>query len=302
MSTTTHMQPRARGPKETLLAVFGLMRFSKPYGTFLLLFPSLWALVLAGAGKPPVVLVGIFVAGAFLMRSAGCIINDVADRDIDPLVERTRSRPLAAGRLSVATALGAFLILVGISYLLISHLNRLTILLSLGGLGLAVLYPFTKRFVSCPQAFLGMAFGWGAFMAWAAVKNEIAVTPLLLFLATICWAIAYDTIYAIQDIDDDRKVGVKSSAILFGDRVAGWIVTFLMAMTALLAAAGLIEGLGAPYYFVLAACAAYFVHQGTLVRAGLTRDEAFTLFRHHVWVGLAILLGMWASGPVSAGL
>ncbi|MFQ5507967.1 MAG: 4-hydroxybenzoate octaprenyltransferase [Leptospirillia bacterium] len=285
---------RAHGFRDTGDALLDLMRVRNPVGTFLLLLPSLWALVLAGGGRPPLHLVAVFVMGAFLMRSAGCIINDIADRRIDPQVERTRNRPLASGRLSVPVALFAFAVLVGLAFVLVLQLNRLTLLLSACGLGLAVLYPFTKRFVSIPQAFLGIAFGWGAFMAWAAVRNEIALTPALLFAATICWAIAYDTIYAIQDIDDDRKVGVKSSAILFGDRAWTFIVAFLAATVTLLAAAGAMQGLGLVYFSVLSGCMVYFVRQGVRVRQGLTRPEAFALFAAHVPAGTIILFGMWA--------
>lgn len=286
--------------RETVSALLDLMRVKNPWGTFLLLIPSLWALSLAGGGRPDPGLVIIFTAGAFLMRSAGCIINDVADRKIDPLIARTKGRPLAAGRLSVPVALVAFAVLVGISALLIAHLNRLTILLAACGLGLAVLYPFTKRFVSIPQAFLGMAFGWGAFMAWAAAKNEIALPPLLLFAATIFWAVAYDTIYAIQDIEDDRKVGVKSSAILFGAAAWAWIIGCLLATCLLLALAGALSGMGPLYLTVVALAGVYFIRQGMQVKKGLSRAQAFALFRAHVPAGAAILLAMLLTPWVSA--
>ncbi len=285
--------PRAHGVRAVLAALMDLMRLSKPYGTFLLLIPSLWALVLAGHGKPPLMLVVVFTAGAFLMRSAGCVINDFADRRIDPLVARTKTRPLADGRLGTGTALATFGVLVGLSFLLIMQLNALTIWLSLGGLALAVLYPFTKRFVACPQAFLGAAFGWGTFMAWAAVTNTVGPTPALLFAATICWAIAYDTIYAIQDIEDDLRVGVKSSAILFGDMAWAWITLFLLATSLLIGMAGLREGLGAIFMASLAAVTGYFVYQGIRVRAGLSRDAAFALFKAHVPAGAVLLAGIW---------
>jgi len=284
---------RARGPREIAGAVLALMRVTSPWGTLLLLLPSLWTLVLAGAGHPPPALLAIFVVGAFLMRSAGCIVNDIADRRIDPLVERTKGRPLAAGRLGVGTALVVCAALVAAAFLLIAHLNRLTLLLSAAGLGWAVLYPFTKRVVAVPQAFLGIAFGWGTFMAWAAVRNEVALTPALVFAATICWAIAYDTIYAIQDIDDDRRIGVKSSAILFGDAAWAWIAGFLVATCGLLAAAALREGAGAPFLAVLAACGAYFIVQSLQVRRGLDRPAAFRLFKAHVGVGTVLLAALW---------
>jgi len=284
---------RARGARETMGAVLALMRVASPWGTFLLLLPSLWSLALAGAGHPPAGLVAVFVAGAFLMRSAGCIVNDLADRRIDPLVARTRGRPLASGRLGAGTALAVFAVLVAASFLLIAHLNRLTILLAAAGLGWAVLYPFTKRFVAIPQAFLGIAFGWGTFMAWAAVRNEVALTPALLFAATICWAIAYDTIYAIQDIDDDRKVGVKSSAILFGGAAWAWVGGFLLATCALLGAAAAREGAGTVFLGALALCAAYFLVQAAQVRRGLDRPGAFRLFKAHVGVGFVLLAALW---------
>ncbi|MBI5136355.1 MAG: 4-hydroxybenzoate octaprenyltransferase [Nitrospirae bacterium] len=286
-------KPRAGGPLATAWAVADLMRLTRPHGTFLLLIPSLWALVLAGHGRPPLALVAVFVAGAFLMRSAGCAINDLADRRIDPLVERTRTRPLADGRLGAGAALFTFAVLVGVSGLLIMHLNRLTIILSAAGLGWAVLYPFTKRFVSCPQAFLGAAFGWGTFMAWAAVRDEMALTPALLFLATVCWAIAYDTLYAIQDMQDDIKVGIKSAAILFGSAAWAWVTGLLMATCALVGWAALREGAGAPFLAALAAVAGYFAYQGLRVRRGLDRPQAFALFKAHVPAGAALLAAMW---------
>jgi 4-hydroxybenzoate polyprenyltransferase len=284
---------RARGAREIAGAVLDLMRVANPWGTFLLLLPSLWALVLAGAGRPPLALVAIFTVGAFLMRSAGCIANDFADRRIDPLVARTKARPLASGRLGLGTAGMAFAVLVGVSFLLIAHLNRLTILLAAAGLGWAILYPFTKRFVAVPQAFLGIAFGWGTFMAWAAVRNEVALTPALLFAATICWAIAYDTIYAIQDADDDARIGVKSSALLFGRAAWAWVGVFLAGTCALLAVAGAREGLGAVFFGALALCGAYFAWQVGRVRAGLDRAGAFRLFKAHVWAGGFLLAAMW---------
>jgi 4-hydroxybenzoate polyprenyltransferase len=284
---------RARGPREIAGAVLALMRVTSPWGTLLLLLPSLWTLVLAGTGHPPPALLAIFVVGAFLMRSAGCIVNDIADRRIDPRVERTRNRPLAAGRLGVGTALAVCAVLVAASFVLIAHLNRLTLLLSAAGLGWAVLYPFTKRVVAVPQAFLGIAFGWGTFMAWAAVRDEVALTPALVFAATICWAIAYDTIYAIQDVDDDRRIGVKSSAILFGDAAWAWIAGFLLATCGLLAAAALREGAGPLFLAVLAACGVYFLYQSLRVRRGLDRPAAFRLFKAHVGVGAVLLAALW---------
>jgi len=293
VNATAGTPGRARGVREVLWAVLDLMRVTRPHGALLLLLPSLWTLVLAGSGRPSLALLFIFVAGAFLMRSAGCVINDVADRRIDPKVARTKARPLASGRLGLPTAFATCAVLVALSYLLIAHLNRLTILLAALGIGWAALYPFTKRFVAIPQAFLGIAFGWGTFVAWAAVRDEVAVTPALLFAATICWAIAYDTIYAIQDMDDDRAIGVKSSAILFGSAAWVWVTGFLLATCGLLAAAGLREGRGPVLYVTVAALAAYFVRQGLQVRGGLDRAGAFRLFKAHVWAGFVVLAALW---------
>lgn len=292
-STAIPTTGRARGVRQTVRAVLDLMRVGKPYGTLLLLWPSLWALALASGGRPDWQLVAIFTTGAFLMRSAGCVINDIADRRIDPLVERTRTRPLADGRLGVGTALVVFALLVGVSLMLILHLNRLTILLSGAGLGLAVLYPFTKRFVSIPQAFLGMAFGWGAFMAWAAVTGEVALAPALLFAATVFWAIGYDTIYAIQDIADDRKVGVKSSAILFGNAAWLWVTGCIAATCLLLGVAGWMHGAGGIFFATLAGVLTYGAWQGVQVRRGVDRAGAFDLFKAHVWVGAAVLAALF---------
>src|SRR3990170_520732 len=175
-----------------------------------------WSLAIASGGRPSLKHILIFVSGSFIMRSAGCVVNDMADRKFDRFVERTKDRPLASGRLSMAEAATVLFILLLIALALVLSLNRLSILLSLTALLLTAVYPFTKRLVNTPQLFLGTAFGWGAVIAWAAVRNEVALPSFLIFLATVFWATGYDTIYALIDIDDDMKIGVKSTAILFG--------------------------------------------------------------------------------------
>ncbi len=226
-----------------------LIRLPKQYGTLLVLWPTLWSLFLASHGMPAVKLLFIFIIGTFLMRSAGCVINDIADRKFDPLVERTRSRPLAAGTLELKEALAAFVVLASLAFILVLFLNRLTIALSFIGIALAVVYPFVKRVSHLPQTVLGMAFGWGAVMAWSAVNNNVSSAAILIFFANIFWSMAYDTIYALMDIKDDVRIGVKSTAILFGGGIFTALYCLYLAFALVMCAAGLLLGLG-PYYYV----------------------------------------------------
>ena len=257
------------------------------------MLPSLWALVLASQGRPSGLLVVLFIAGAFLMRSAGVIINDLADRSFDRQVTRTQTRPLASGALRpwhAVLLLGG--LLAGAVYLLF-FLNPLAIRLGPVALGLAMIYPFTKRFFRVPQLFLGLAFGWGAVMAWAAVRNQLDPAVWLLFTATICWALAYDTIYALQDVEDDLRIGVNSSAILFGSHV--WIAVGIIetAMLGLLATAGWLENLNGAFYGGLAGVAGFLSQQVRRLRGEVSPSEAFAMFKQHVGVGFVILIGLW---------
>ena len=273
-------------------AIADLIRLQNQSGTVLLMMPCLWSLVLAADGRPPLSLIAIFVAGAFLMRSAGCAINDVIDRDIDREVDRTRHRPLPSGRLSRTEAILVFICLVGVAASLLILLNRLTLSLSLIAVILAGLYPFAKRVISMPQAVLGIAFGWGAIMAWAAVRGTLDLPAILIFLATVCWAIGYDTIYAMQDQEDDRRIGVGSSALLFG-RFAWLAIALVFAgMIACLAIVGVLEQVGHWYTVALVVVSIVMAFQVVMVRRGLNRDEAFDIFRSHTWIGVAILLGL----------
>src|SRR5690554_5271433 len=208
--TSVPVRPRWR-------AYMALARLDKPIGTLLLLWPTLWAIWLAAEGRPAAWVVLVFVVGVFSMRSAGCVINDYADRHIDGHVKRTVARPLPSGELTERQAIGFFALLVIISFLLVLTTNKLTILLSVAGLGWAALYPFMKRYTHLPQLFLGIAFSWAIPMAFAAQANELSQLTWLLFTANVLWTVAYDTLYAMVDRDDDLKIGIKSTAILFGE-------------------------------------------------------------------------------------
>ncbi len=267
-----------------------LIRLPRQYGTLLVLWPTLWSLFLASGGKPSPRLLVIFILGTFLMRSAGCAINDIADRKFDPQVERTRLRPLASGALTVREALLAFIILSLLAFVLVLFLNRLTIALSFAGIGLAVLYPFVKRVSHLPQAVLGMAFGWGAVMAWSAVNNTISMAALLIFIANIFWSMAYDTIYALMDIKDDMMIGVKSTAILFGKRVYTALAVLYLAFGATMAGAGLMLGLGLLYYLGLALSVFVFLLVVRGVRKNPVKETAFRGFLANAAVG-GLLLG-----------
>lgn len=274
-------------------AVADLIRLRNQSGTWLLMLPSLWALVLANQGRPPLWLVAIFALGAFVMRSLGVVFNDLADRNFDKHVARTSTRPLAAGRLlprqALLVALGLALLAAG----LVSRLNWLTILLSPIALFLAAVYPFCKRWIHIPQAVLGIAFGWGTIMAWSASRGTIAPAAWCLFAATTCWAIAYDTIYALQDREDDRRIGVKSSALLFGTAVPAAVGVFLMGMVVCLIMAGQLSGLRMGYYVVLMLLAGVFIWQARRLRFPVTPQDAFRMFQQHVYAGVAILIALW---------
>lgn len=271
-----------------------LVRLPSQTGTLLLMLPTLWALVLASRGRPDPLLLAIFAAGAFLMRSAGVILNDAADRRLDRQVERTRTRPLASGRLPLGTAFAALLALLAVAGGLLLLLDRLAVLLSPVALLLAAAYPFAKRALPIPQAVLGAAFGWGAIMAWAAARGTLELQAWLLFGGTVSWAVAYDTIYALQDREDDQRVGIRSSAILFGRQT--WLaVAISFGVTVLcLGAAGWLSGIGPVFYGVLAASCGFVSQQVRRLRGTVAPPLAFSMFRQHVWIGTSILAGFWA--------
>ena len=274
-------------------AFASLIRLFNQTGTLLLLFPTLWSLVLASKGWPNTHLLIIFVMGSFLMRSAGVIMNDLADRSFDGQVERTRHRPLVSGQLHPKHAIGFLLLLLSCAAGLLWFLNPLTWVLSPFAVMLAGLYPFCKRFLHIPQLILGVAFGWGSVMAWAAVRNQLETEAWLLFAATVCWAIVYDTIYAIQDRDDDRKIGVKSSALLFGSKT--WLGVGLAAffMLLFLSITGKVSNLGTVYFLGLILVAIFMGYQIVLLRSEVTGNQAFKLFKQHCWVGVIVLGGLY---------
>lgn len=268
-----------------------LMRLNKPIGVFLLLWPTAWALWIAGEGYPDPLVVLVFASGVLLMRSAGCVINDFADREFDPHVARTRSRPIAAGRVTPKEALVLFSVLCLIAFGLVLLLNSLTIWLSLVGVFLVATYPFMKRYTHLPQVYLGAAFGWAVPMAFAAQTGAIPKVAWLLFVATVLWATAYDTMYGMVDREDDMKIGVKSTAILFGesDRLIVGIIQLLFLLALVLA--GQSAGLGGYFYFGLLLAAGLLLYQQYLIR---DRDPAacFQAFLNNNWVGVAVFGGI----------
>lgn len=268
-----------------------LMRLDRPIGIWLLLWPVLWALWIAGDGRPDERLFVIFVLGTFVMRSAGCVMNDFADRDFDPHVRRTADRPLAKQSVSTAEALALFAVLGLVALALVIPLNRPTQVLALIGGVLAVTYPFLKRFFSLPQAYLGAAFGWSVPMAFAAQTGSVPVEAWTLFLAVVLWTTAYDTMYAMVDREDDLAIGVKSTAILFGD--ADRLLTALLQILVLvlLWLAGRQFGMGLPYALALLGGAALFAWQQYLIRER-ERERCFRAFLNNNLFGLIVFAGI----------
>jgi 4-hydroxybenzoate polyprenyltransferase len=268
-----------------------LMRLDRRIGTYLLLWPTLWALWFAGEGSPSLANLIIFTLGVVSMRAAGCVINDYADRNVDGSVERTKNRPLPAGEIQPHQALTLFFLLLCLSLALVLMTNQLTIILSFGGLALAATYPFLKRFTHLPQLGLGAAWAWAVPMAFAAERNQLPVTLWLIFVAVILWTIAFDTYYAMVDREDDLKVGIKSTAILFG-RYDLLTIALLQLMTLiLLLIAGLEFGRSWFYVLGLIAAALYFVHQYMQARSR-EREACFKSFLNNHRVGMVIFIGL----------
>ncbi|HET8553658.1 MAG TPA: 4-hydroxybenzoate octaprenyltransferase [Rhodanobacteraceae bacterium] len=285
---TLRLPPKARAKANDYLV---LTRMDRPIGALLLLWACWWALWLAAGDFPPWSLLAIFTVGVFVMRSAGCAINDFADRKLDPQVKRTAGRPIASGRVKPWEALVVFVVLLLIAFGLVLLTNPLTVKLSFAGAALAAIYPFTKRYTHLPQVVLGAAFGWSIPMAFAAVSGHVPPLGWLLFLGNVLWSTIYDTEYAMVDREDDLKVGAKSTAILFGelDRV---IIGMLMATFALtMALVGQRAHLGWPYWAGFAVAMALFVYQQWLIRHR-QRGPCLTAFRNNNWVGFALWLGL----------
>jgi 4-hydroxybenzoate polyprenyltransferase len=268
-----------------------LMRFHRPIGIMLLLWPTLWALWIASNGRPDPAVLTVFVLGVVVMRSAGCVINDYADRRIDPYVERTRTRPIAAGHVSPRTALMLFIVLCLVALVLVSFLNRLTLLLATVALLLAVTYPFMKRYTHLPQVHLGAAFAWAVPMSFAAQTGAVPALAWLLFVAVVLWAVAYDTIYAMVDREDDLRIGVKSTAILFGQADRVLVGAIQLSVLALLFIVGKQAQLGLGYYAGLGVAALLAVYQQHLIRERKPKS-CFAAFLNNNWFGAAVFAGI----------
>ena len=276
-----------------------LMRVDRPIGTYLLLWPTLSALWLAAGGFPDIKLLIIFILGTFLMRSAGCVINDYADRHVDGLVERTAKRPLATGKVTPKAALLLFSALCLLAFILVLFTNSLTILLSFAAVMLAGCYPFMKRYTHLPQVVLGAAFSWGIPMAFAAQTDQLPHALWLLYIATVLWIITYDTFYAMVDRDDDLKIGVKSTAILFGedDKIITGLLQLCVIIILLLV--GQSFKMGIIYFIGIAIAGGLFIYQQKLIK-DRQRDRCFQAFLNNNWVGMAIFIGIAGDFLVSS--
>lgn len=277
--------------KERLDAYERLMRLDKPIGILLLLWPALWGLWFAAPRYQRVDVLLIFVMGTILMRSAGCVINDYADRNIDPHVKRTRDRPIAAGLISPKEALILAAVLLMLSFVLVLFLNKSTIALSFVALAVAASYPFSKRFFPLPQAWLGIAFGMSILMAFTAYRNSLPPLAWMLFVANIFWAIAYDTEYAMVDRDDDMRLNIKSSALLFGVFDVAAVMACHVLFIGIMIAIGLWTRMGLAYYAGLALACGMILHQYQLIKTR-DRDRCFAAFLNNNWVGMAIFAGL----------
>ncbi len=277
--------------KQRLYEYFLLTRLNKPIGIFLLLWPALWALWIAAGGVPDISILLIFIAGVVLMRSAGCVVNDLADRNIDLHVSRTNERPLTTGRVGFTEALTVAFFLVLLAFLLVLTLNPFTIKLSFVALFLAIIYPFSKRFTYLPQLFLGAAFGWAVPMSFAAQTGQIPEVAWMLFLITVLWAVVYDTMYAMVDREDDIRIGVKSTAILFeeADRLIIGILQLLV-LSALVLVGQRIDA-GTVYYAALAISSVFFFYQQYLIKDRI-REKCFQAFLNNHWFGATIFAGI----------
>jgi 4-hydroxybenzoate polyprenyltransferase len=277
--------------KQKAFAYWQLMRMDKPIGTLLLLWPTYWALFLAADGLPDLTVLVVFTVGVILMRSAGCVINDFADRHLDGHVKRTQNRPLPSGRVTGKEAIILFLVLALASFVLVLTMNKLTIMLSFVGAFLAALYPFMKRYTNLPQLFLGLAFSWSIPMAWAAQTGSLSGEVWLLFAINLMWTVAYDTQYAMVDRDDDLKIGIKSTAILFGrwDKLIIGLLQFL-SLLLLVLVGNQIES-PSVYNWMIFIAATLFVYQQYLIR-NREREFCFKAFLNNNYVGMAVTVGL----------
>jgi 4-hydroxybenzoate polyprenyltransferase len=284
-----------------LSAYWRLMRFDRPIGTLLLLWPTLWALWIAGGGTPSPKNIVIFGLGVVLMRAAGCIMNDVADRDFDPHVERTRDRPLASGELTIRQGLALFVLLMVIAFGLVLLTNALTVKLALVGAVLAATYPFFKRVTHLPQIVLGVAFGWGMVMAFAAETGAVPPVAWWLLAINVVWSVIYDTLYAMVDREDDEAIGIKSTAILLGRHDLAALRVLKAVMIAMLVWLGARLSFSWPWYLGVAVAAALFVLQQAWVRERAP-EACFRAFLNNNWVGMALFAGILGHYAVSRGV
>jgi 4-hydroxybenzoate polyprenyltransferase len=275
-----------------------LMRIDKPIGTLLLLWPTYWALWLANAGMPSLTNFIVFTLGVIVMRSAGCVINDFADRKVDGSVKRTAQRPLAVGAISSKEALSLFVLLITIAFLLVLMLSVKTILLSFAALALAFCYPFMKRYTHLPQVVLGAAFGWAIPMAYMASIDAVPLSAWLLFVANICWTVAYDTMYAMVDRDDDLQIGVKSTAILFGQYDRHIIALLNMTFIMLLAIVAVLSSVALIFWLAITVAISLLIYQQWLIRQR-DRMDCFKAFLNNHYVGLVIFIGLLFSYPLA---
>jgi len=276
---------------ERLTLYMQLTRLNRPIGILLLLWPTLWGVWIAGEGHPPWIIVLVFVLGTVLMRSSGCAINDYADRDFDLHVKRTRDRPVTSGRISPREAVWVAAILALVAFVLILPLNSLTLLLSFPAVFLAASYPYTKRFLAIPQAYLGIAFGFGIPMAFAAQLGSVPTVAWLLLIANVFWAIAYDTEYAMVDRDDDIRLGIHSAALLFGKYDVAAVMACYAIMLVLLAVVGKTIGSGLLYYAGLTLSAAFAIYHYSLIRQR-QREKCFAAFLNNNWLGATVFAGI----------
>lgn len=277
--------------KDRLTQYYRLTRLNRPIGMFLLLWPMLWALWVVSDGKPDIGVLLVFLFGVVLMRSAGCVINDFADRDYDPYVLRTRQRPIAAGRVRPREALVVFAVLCLLAFALVLTMNRLTVYLSFVGVGLAAIYPFLKRYTYLPQVGLGLTFGWAVPMVDAAQTGGVSNTAWLIYVITVVWAVIYDTFYAMADREDDLKVGVKSTAILFGDADRVILAILQVVMLLGLVLLGQQAQLGLSYYLGLGGACVLGLYQQFLIRHR-NRDACFRAFLNNNWLGGVVFAGI----------
>ncbi len=280
--------------RERLLQYYYLTRLNKPIGIFLLLWPTLWALWVASEGKPDFTVLFVFIAGVVLMRSAGCVINDYADREVDPHVTRTRDRPVASGKVLPGEALILFVVLSLTAFSLVWLTNMLTVYLSFGGALLASVYPFMKRYTHLPQVVLGMAFAWSVPMAFAAQTGTVPRLAWLIYVITVIWAVIYDTMYAMVDREDDLKVGIKSTAILFGeaDRVIIFVLQIMMFIA--LGLLGKQANLTTPYYICMSAAGMFALYQQYLIKNRIP-VHCFRAFLNNNWLGAFLFIGIFLS-------